>query len=87
MSNRLKAVIDRIVDGKQAVLHVGDRETEWILPVNELPAGAKEGIWLRVGVDGNRLVDIEIDEQETGQRAAGISEKMRMLRERGRRRE
>ncbi len=42
-----EAVIDRIVAG-MAVLLVGEAEREVHCPAGELPAGAREGDWLRV---------------------------------------
>jgi len=48
------AVVDRIEDGTLAVLLVGPDEVELVLDVSVLPAGAREGDWLRItfAVDG-----------------------------------
>jgi hypothetical protein len=43
------AVIDRIEDGRHAVLLVGAGEVELVVDVALLPAGAREGDWLRIG--------------------------------------
>lgn len=80
-----KAVIDRIVDGKYAVLHVGEGGTEKVIPCDLLPAGAGEGTWLRVRFDGDQLVHAEVDQAETDRVRMRISEKMDRLRQRGRR--
>jgi len=44
------AVIDRIEDGRRAVLLVGPDEVELVLDVALLPEGAGEGDWLRLGL-------------------------------------
>jgi hypothetical protein len=41
------AVVDRIVDG-QAVLLVGEEETELVVPAGALPDGVGEGDWVLV---------------------------------------
>jgi hypothetical protein len=56
-----KAVIDRIVDGKKAVILVGEEEKEHIVAVEELPEQAVEGVGVRLHENGK----IEIDEEET----------------------
>lgn len=45
------AVIDRIANHR-AVLLVGNNETEWVLPVENLPINTEAGDWLNVVVTG-----------------------------------
>lgn len=71
-----KAVIDRIEDGKHAVLLIGEDETERVLPVENLPEGVREGVWLILHEDGS----IVIDEAGTTQVKSRIQEKMALLR-------
>ena len=78
------AVVDRIVDKKYAVLLVGDKEIEKIVPVDKLPPGAGEGTCLRVGFQGDKLVAVEINAEETARIKARITAKMERLRQRGR---
>jgi hypothetical protein len=49
------AVVDRIVDG-QAVLLVGDSETELVVRQDALPAGTGEGDWVHVDPGGDPVV-------------------------------
>jgi len=77
-----KAVIDRIEDGKHAVLIVGDEEEQKIIPVNELPDGAREGTWLKVKFNGDAITYIAIDHEETAKRRERINSKMNKLKER-----
>lgn len=79
-----KAVVDRIVDKRHAVLLVGENEAEKIVSVDKLPPGAGEGIWLRVEFEGDELVAVEVDAEETARVKARITAKMERLRQRGR---
>lgn len=77
-----RAVVDRIVDGRLAVLLVGEEEREVTVPVQALPKGAREGTWVRMGAgDSGELV---IDWEETEARRARLAEKLDLLRQRGR---
>ena len=44
------AVVDRIEDGRHAVLLVGESEVELVVDVTLLPEGTVEGDWLRLGL-------------------------------------
>lgn len=79
-----KAVVDRIVDKRHAVLLVGENEVEKIVSVDKLPAGAGEGTWLIVEFEGDELVAAEVDAEETARVRARITAKMERLRQRGR---
>lgn len=83
MAQQHRAVVDRIVDGAHAVLLVGDDETEVILPVTDLPEGAKEGSWLHVTQEADQVVVIGLDEQATGDAEERIASKLDELRQRG----
>ena len=79
----MRAVIDRIVDGKHAVLLVEDQEQK-VIPREHLPEDAQAGDWLEVTFDGDRLLSARVDEQETEAAIARISDKIRRLMKRGR---
>ena len=79
-----KAVVDRIVDRRHAVLLVGEDEVEKIVSIAKLPPGAGEGTWLRVEFEGAELVAAEVDAEETARVKARITAKMERLRQRGR---
>ncbi len=79
-----KGVIDRI-EGGHAVLLIGEVATEHIVPVTDLPGGAREGSWLRVSLEGERITTLEMDEEETARVQERIAGKMTRLRRRGRR--
>ena len=80
------AVVDRIVDGVTAVLIVGDPpERELAIARDALPAQVREGHWLAIELEGDRLVSAEIDEQATENARKGVRAKLDELRRRGRR--
>jgi hypothetical protein len=43
-------VVDRIVDGRRAVLLIGPDEVELVIDAALLPEGTLEGDWLRLGL-------------------------------------
>jgi len=43
-------VVDRIVDGRHAVLLIGPDEVELVIDLALLPAGTSEGDWFRLGL-------------------------------------
>jgi hypothetical protein len=71
-------VIDRI-EGDQAVLLVGAQERELVVPLRDLPAGCRPGLWVRVTLDGEYLRHVEPDHGKTRERQARIQEKMDRL--------
>ena len=80
-----KAVIDRIVDGKTAIILVGEDERQNNYPADKLPEGAREGTWLRVRVENGEIVSMEVNQEETNMVHRRIQAKMDKLRARGRR--
>jgi hypothetical protein len=74
-----KAVIDRF-EGDVAVLLVGDKERQVVVPRKSLPAGVKEGHWLKVELDGDNLVSAVIDAEETAKMKQRIAGKLEQLR-------
>jgi hypothetical protein len=78
------AVIDRIEDGRHAVLLLEAEGFQIVIPVEELPEGASEGDWLRVVVEDERLVRAQVDSAATKAAKDSIREKMNRLRQRGR---
>jgi hypothetical protein len=72
-----KATIDRF-EGKMAVLLVDEKPLNVLR--SALPAGAKEGDWLEVELDGTRLVSAKVDSEEKEQMKKRIEEKLARLR-------
>jgi hypothetical protein len=76
-----KGVIDRF-EGSIAVLTVGEGETTRTVnvPKKALPKRVKEGTWLQVELDGDRVVSATVDEEETARARQRIMEKLERLR-------
>lgn len=77
-----KAVIDRFEDEKTAVLLIEDESKEFYYPVSNLHQGLQAGDWIRIEIEGDLIVSIEIDMKETTERKKRISEKLNKLRNR-----
>ena len=73
-----RAVVDRIVDGKTAVLLVGAQGTELHVPVDHLPEGAQDGTW--VILDLAALI-VGIDDDLTARRREQLEARMDHLRQ------
>lgn len=58
-----RAVVDRIVDGRHAVLLRGADGDELTFPASALPDGVREGTWLIVSAtqDGWRIIDVDAE--------------------------
>jgi hypothetical protein len=76
---KTKAVIDRFEDDL-AVLLVGEEEEQLVVPRTSLPTEAKEGVWLEVEVEDDRLVSAVVDLDETTAAKERIAEKLARLR-------
>ena len=74
-----KAVIDRF-ENDSAVLLVGEEEEKLVVPRKSLPDGAKEGVWLQVEVEDDRLLSAVVDLDETAAAKKRIAEKLERLR-------
>ena len=75
---KIKAVIDRF-EGTTAVLNMGEDERQMEVPRAALPKGCKEGDWLQVELDDEKLVKVEPDPAETARARKRIEDKMAAL--------
>jgi len=76
-----KAAIDRFEE-KMVVLIIGEGEAERqvIVPKKSLPRGVREGTWLQVEMDADRVVSAVIDTEETMRAKQRILDKLERLR-------
>ena len=75
----VQAVVDRF-EGDKAVILVGEEEQELVVERGKLPAGTKEGDWLKADVQDDVLLAAELDPEETARVEARIAEKLAALR-------
>ncbi len=74
-----QAVIDRF-EGEIAVVLIGETQRPFDVPRSQIPPEAREGQWLRVEVQGDQVVRVEIDAQASEAAQARIQEKLERLR-------
>jgi hypothetical protein len=72
-----KAVIDRF-EGSIAVVFIGEKRMD--VPRSDLPKGVKEGSWLLVEFDEDKIISAQIDAEETARAKKRILEKLERLR-------
>ncbi|WP_169871003.1 DUF3006 domain-containing protein [Shouchella patagoniensis] len=75
---RVKANLDRIEDGI-ATLLIGKKDDEYNLAADQLPNDALEGSWLIVEFEGNKMINIQLDVDETVGAKQRINEKKESL--------
>lgn len=75
-----RAVVDRIVDDKRAVLLIGEHEHEAVVPVGMLPSEAGEGSRVVARLE---VVGIELDSDADAAAGDRIDDKLDQLRSRG----
>jgi hypothetical protein len=73
------AVIDRF-EGNTAVLLVGDERQVLNILRHTLPAGAREGMWLNITLEGGMVTQAALDEDATEAARQRIKEKLDRLR-------
>jgi hypothetical protein len=78
MNNIKKVAIDRF-EGKYAVLLVDEKPLNILR--NQLPQGIKEGDWLEVEFDEERLVSAKLDPEEKEKMRVRITEKLARLKQ------
>jgi transcriptional regulator of NAD metabolism len=76
---KTKAVIDRF-EGDKAVLAVGEEQDRLVVLRSFLPKGAKEGDWLKVDVEDDRVISVALDPNETASAKNRIVDKLARLR-------
>ena len=77
---KTKAMIDRF-EGASAVLLVGEEQDRLVVNKNILPKGAKEGDWLQVDVQDDRVFSAIADPEGTADAKKRILDKLGILRE------
>lgn len=80
----ISVVLDRIEEGRTAVLLPEGQGAAVLCPVEDLPAGCRPGMWLLVEVEGGRVVSAQLDPEKTEAAAQRIKGKLDLLRRRGR---
>ncbi len=77
---KTKAMIDRF-EGASVVLLVGEEQDRLVVNKSILPIGAKEGDWLQVDVQDDRVFSATYDPKGTAEARNRIQDKLAILRE------
>lgn len=76
-----KAVVDRF-EGTKVVILVGQTRDRYVIEKTLLPAGVKEGDWLKAEIQDDHVFSVQFDREETSLAADRISNKLDQLRKR-----
>ncbi len=77
-----KAVIDRY-EGDYAVIVFEENDKKINYPKNNLPKGSKEGDWLLIDFQGDKIIKVSLDYQSKEDAKKRIAEKLEKLRNKG----
>jgi hypothetical protein len=75
-----RAVVDRVVDGRTAVLLVGPDEDEAHVDVATLPPGVSDGTWLVVDPATSPIAVLGVDHELTRRRADELTARLERIR-------
>ncbi|WP_160058370.1 DUF3006 domain-containing protein [Alkalicoccus saliphilus] len=81
-SREVVGVIDRIVDRQTAVILIEEEGKQLDVSLQQLPMQATSGSWLRITLQEEEIVSLEIDTTLTKQMEARIHDKAQRLRAR-----
>ncbi|GKV67282.1 MULTISPECIES: DUF3006 domain-containing protein [unclassified Sporosarcina] len=82
MERREIGYIDRMEDGRFAVLLVEDTGEEFIADVTALPEGAKEGVYVTITLVDDKITELVINRQETEVMEKKIEEQLKKVKSR-----
>ncbi len=80
----MKGVIDRIIEGKWAVILIGEEEIEDRIRLEMLPTNVKEGSVVQIKIENGSICALKLLEAETTAQLTRIQEKMNVLKTRKR---
>lgn len=75
----MKGILDRIEDGRHAVILVEEEGIELILPANRLPAGSQINSWFTIDAENGQLM-IALDKELSLAKSEQAEELMTRLR-------
>ncbi|GGF19202.1 hypothetical protein GCM10010954_17440 [Halobacillus andaensis] len=78
----MKAVFDRLEEGKYAVLLVEDHHKEFVLNKDDLPKGSKPNDWFEVTIEGDQVTSIKQDPEAAAAQEKKVKDKRNQLKKR-----
>lgn len=83
MSQQVNGVVDRISEGKYAVILVESIKREFLVDVQTVDVSLREGLWLDIILDeSNEIKDLIPNEQLTEKNKQNVDDLMSKLRKR-----
>ena len=76
----MKGVLDRMEDGKWAVILLEEVNREIVVPAAVLPEGSRINSWFDIDFDDSGIVSIELDSRSTAIKEQRVEQLMRSLR-------
>ncbi|TWT04332.1 DUF3006 domain-containing protein [Planococcus sp. CPCC 101016] len=75
----MKGILDRIEDGRHAVILVEAEGIELVLPANRLPEGSQINSWFTIDAENGQLA-LSLDQKTTSSKSEQAEELMMRLR-------
>ncbi|PTL40244.1 DUF3006 domain-containing protein [Alkalicoccus saliphilus] len=75
-----KGFVDRIEDGKYAVVLIESINKEFVIDSSDLPENIEAGSWVYVTFQGENIHSVEYEQAETEKAKVRVSNKMELLR-------
>ncbi|WP_203340571.1 DUF3006 domain-containing protein [Planococcus beijingensis] len=75
----MKGILDRIEDGRHAVILVEEEGVELVLPANRLPEGSQVNSWFTIDAENGQLA-VTLDEEASIAKTGQAEELMTRLR-------
>ncbi len=75
----MKGMLDRIEDGRLAVILLEELHQEITLPVTWLPEGSHVNCWFDIELDGRKIKSIALDAETTASKEHKTTELMERL--------
>lgn len=83
MFRKINAVVDRISEGKYAVVLAEEVKKEFVLSLADIDVSLREGLWLELTLnEAGEIIGIKVKEELTAEKQAKVSDVMAQLRKR-----
>lgn len=79
MEHEVTGYVDRIEEGRLAVLLVDSLGKEFVVDVSRLPEGASEGTYLTLSLIDGEIGNMSVDEEKTSQMKQEIADKLQRI--------
>lgn len=83
----MKGILDRIEDGRQAVILIEEEQREIVFPADRLPPGSKVNSWFDIVLEDEEITSISLDAETAAakeRQVQGLLQRLRGRRSRSR---